>query len=337
MKVYADRLPAELSKGLAPAYLITGDEPLLVQEAADAVRAAARKAGHTERERYTAERGFDWSEFRAAGGSLSLFADKRIIEVRLPTGKPGKDGAAALVDYAADPPPDVVLLVVSARADMRSAWVKALDKAGVTVQVWPVDPPALPGWITNRMRALGLRPTPAAARLIAERVEGNLLAAHQEVEKLALLTGGGEVDEDTVLRAVADSARYDVFGLTDAALDGRRSRALRILDGLRAEGVEPPILVWALAREIRGMASLAWDRAAGRPMKLPSGRGKFVERRRRLAQNALGRHDAGSLQALLRRAARVDRVAKGSLRGNVWRELADLVFGLAGSRQDRAA
>jgi len=260
MKIFPDKLEDQLKNGLLPIYFFSGDEPLQLGEAADAVRRAAREQGFTEREVMHAEKGFDWNELLAAGNALSLFAEKRVIDLRLPSGKPGKDGGAALAEYAERPPEDTVLLISSGKVDKRSQsakWYKALDKVGATLQVWPVDAADMPRWLDQRLRSRGLQPARDAARLIAERVEGNLLAAAQEVDKLVLLNGAGPISAEQVEAAVADSARFDVFGLVDAALLGDASRVTRMLDGLRGEGVEPILVLWALTRELRSLADMA--------------------------------------------------------------------------------
>lgn len=335
MKVRPEQLNDALERGLAPVYLIIGDEPLLVGEAADAVRRAARADGYEDREVFTADRGFDWSTLQEAGDSLSLFATKRVLDVRLPTGKPGDAGGKALRAYAERPAEDTLLLVVAStrldRGTRNAKWVKMLEQAGVLVEVWNVAPPQLPKWLAGRMRSRGLEPTREAVLLIAERVEGNLLAASQEVEKLLLLCGPGKLDGDDVRRAVADSARYDVFGFVDAVLMGRTRRALRMLDGLRAEGMEPPLLIWALAREFRSLAGMAAECDRGRSVAQVTA--KVWQRRKPVVQAALERLDGAGVRELMRRTARLDRIAKGAESGGparVWREMVDLVLKAAG-------
>ncbi|HET9679192.1 MAG TPA: DNA polymerase III subunit delta, partial [Gammaproteobacteria bacterium] len=225
MKIYPEKLQSALQKGLAPVYLLAGDEILLREEAADAIRAAARSAGYTEREVHFAETGFDWNQLRQTSASLSLFAEKRLIEVRLPTGKPGTQGAKALQDYTANLPEDVILLVSSAKPERTPAWVKALESAGVHVPCWPLPPERLPAWIESRLRSRDLMPDAQAVQLIAQRVEGNLLAAAQEIDKLALLLPPKEpLGAQAVATAVTDSARFDVFKCVDAALIGQARR-----------------------------------------------------------------------------------------------------------------
>jgi DNA polymerase-3 subunit delta len=259
LKINVNQLSTHLQKSLAPCYLVTGDEHLLVGEALDAIRAAARKQGFTSRDLHVATTGFDWSQLRDSGANLSLFAEKRIIELRVPTGKPGRAGSQAIADFVDVTDSDLLFIVVAPKLDRNSQsakWVKALEGKGVSIPVWPIGLRELPGWIAERMRSTGLQPDRDAVKLIADRVEGNLLAAGQEIEKLRLLLGEGKVTADDVGDAVANSSRYDVFKLVDAALGGDAKRALRILSGLRAEGIEPVIVVWALTRELRTLALL---------------------------------------------------------------------------------
>lgn len=338
MKLTADRLDGHLAKGLAPIYVIAGEELLVVLEAADAIRAAARRAGFTDREVFNPERGFDWAEFAAAGASLSLFATKRIIELRLPTGKPGDAGGKALQAYAAAPPEDTILLVTCGKLDgttRKAKWLGALERAGVWLEAWPVDARRLPVWIQQRMGARGMRPTPDAVRLLAERCEGNLLAASQEVEKLLLLNGPGAVTVDAIHEAVVDSARFDLFGLVDTALEGDAGRALRMLEGLRGEGTEPVLIAWGLVREVRSLAAMAWAIWAGQPQSKVLA--SVWQKRRPLVAKALARADSRQWRRLLQQAARCELVVKGQLAGRPWDELLILTAGLAGRLPPRVA
>ncbi|MBI5041957.1 MAG: DNA polymerase III subunit delta, partial [Gammaproteobacteria bacterium] len=266
MQLKAEQLAAHLKKGLAPIYFIYGDELLLVQEAADAIRAAARAQDYSEREVFNVDKDFDWYKLTESSNNLSLFAERRILEVRMPTGKPGDAGGRALREYAERPVEDTLLLIVSGKLDAqqrKSKWVTDLEAAGVGIQIWPVDAQHLPQWIRGRMQSRGLQPTPEAVQLLAERVEGNLLACAQEIDKLKLLVGDGAVDVAAVTAAVADSARFDVFGLVDSALAGEPERSVRMLSGLRGEGVEPALVVAMLARELRSLAAMAWEIGRG--------------------------------------------------------------------------
>jgi DNA polymerase-3 subunit delta len=334
VKLPADRLEAQIARDLSPIYLISGDDPLLAGEAADRIRARARDAGHTDRTILTVDRSFDWVELAAAGASLSLFAEKQLIELRMPTGKPGVTGAKALKAYAENPPEDTVLLVISARLDnksLKNAWVRALDAAGVVVQVWPVDRSSLPGWIAARMKKLGLQPGPSVTDLIADRVEGNLLAADQEVQKLALLLDPGPVQVEDVLQAVADSARYDVFQLVDACESGDAGRAHRILSGLRGEGAAPVLILWALVREIRALATVAWQMSRGARAADAMSKAGIWPKRQAVARSALQRHRVSDLHRLLRQTAGAERIIKGAAPGDPWQTLTGLVGRMAAS------
>ncbi len=335
MRLRSDQLAAHLAKPLLPIYLVSGDEPLQLNEATDALRAAARAQGFTEREVLQVETGFDWGALAAAGSNLSLFAERKLIELRLPSGKPGDAGAKALTAYAAAPAPDNLLLISCGKLEKQqqnSKWFKALEAAGAVVQVWPVEPRALPGWIRQRLQARGMQPTPEAAQLLAERVEGNMLAAAQEVEKLVLLCGAGPLDGETVRAAVADSARYDVFELADAALGGDAARCARIVEGLRGEGEEPVLILWALVREVRALALIAAEQARGVPLDTLLQQQRVWDKRKPLYQAALKRHNLRRWRALLRRAARLDRICKGAEPGNPWDELLQFSLLMAGVR-----
>jgi DNA polymerase-3 subunit delta len=323
VKLGSDTLATHLARQLLPAYLVSGDEPLLLGEAADSIRRAARAAGYADRVVYFAERGFDWNALRTEGQSLSLFAERRILEVKLPSGKPG-DGASVLQELVEQPAPDRLLLVLSGQLDrtaLNSGWVKAFEQHGGWVPVWPVDIAKLPGWVSERMKRQGLVPEPAAAELLAQRVEGNLLAAQQEIDKLALLCGPGPVDLQTLESNVAKSARYDVYKLPDAALRGDADRALRILGGLQAEGEEPTLVLWVLASTLRSV----WNAARGFP--LPA-----WPRPPASLPDAVRRLKLPLIVQLVGEAAAIDRAIKGRGPGNPWDGLARLVARLSGLR-----
>lgn len=333
MKLRVDQLEHQLQGTLAPVYLISGDEPLQLMEAADRIRGRARDQGYGEREVLDVDRTFDWGRLLEAAASLSLFAERRLIDLRMPA-KPGDAGAKALVAYAERPPEDAVLLITCPRVDRATTarkWFQALEQAGVIVQVWPVEPRALPDWIQRRMRTCGLRPTPEAAALLADRVEGNLLAAAQEIEKLLLVQGPGRVDEAAVTASVADSARFNVFGLVDNALGGQAARTARMLWGLRAEGVAPALISWALGREVRGLAAMAWQVASGEGAERVLARHRVWERRKPLIRSALKRIPLPRWHALVRSCGHTERVVKGAERGNPWDELLQLGLQLAGA------
>ncbi len=330
MNVRAEQLKAQLAKGLAPVYLVSGDEPLQQGEACDTIRQRTREQGFSERQVMHVEAGFDWNALLAEANALSLFAEQKLIELRIPSGKPGTEGSKALLAYLERPPEDTVLLIISGKLDknaQKAKWFKAVDKAGVSVQVWPVDAQQMPGWIEQRLRARGLQPEAGAAALLAERVEGNLLAAAQEVEKLVLSCAGGALSAERVEEAVANSARFDVFGLVDTALLGDVPHLMRMFEGLRAEGAEPLGLLWILAREIRSLADMAAQMQAGTPLDRVMAR--VWGKRKTAVRAGLQRHNALRWQQMLRRAGRIDRLAKGAS-GNAWDELLQLCLLMAG-------
>ena len=322
MQLSIAQLPAHLQKGLRPLYVLHGDEALLVQEAGDAIRAAARTAGYTERSVHVAQGAhFDWSGVLAAGGSLSLFADKQIVEVRIPSGKPGKDGSAALQQIAEqaagnDSTLTLVLLPRLDKATRSGAWFGALDAAGVALQIDPVERAALPQWIAQRLAAQGQRvPAGEAGQrtlaFFADRVEGNLLAAHQEIVKLGLLHPAGELTPEQIEAAVLDVARYDVFKLSEAVLGGQRARVQRMLDGLQAEGVAEVLVHYTLAEDIRALVRVKDALTAGRPLPMALREQRIWGLRERLFERVLPRLGDTTLANLLQAAHEVDGVVKG--------------------------
>jgi DNA polymerase-3 subunit delta len=316
LKLTSDSLTPQLAERLLPVYLVSGDEPLLAAEAADAIRAQARAAGFTERDVHFIERAADWEEVRGATATLSLFGARRLVEIRLASGKVGVAGNAALVKLLARPDPDTVFLVIAPRLDrdaQSAEWVRAIEVGGAWVQVWPVDSTRLVGWLKSRARKLGLEMNAEALELLAARTEGNLLAAHQELSKLTLLSGTAGVTADAVLASVADSARFDVFQLGEAVLTGETVRALRMLAGLRAEGTEPTLALWALTKAVRDV----WNAQAGGGTRAPA----WQRQAAALAQ-AQRRAPRLSFATLARRAVRADRMIKGRLSGDAWDEMA---------------
>jgi DNA polymerase-3 subunit delta len=332
LKIRANQLSSHLKKSLAPCYFVTGDEPLLVAEALDEIRDAARDRGFGSRELHVATTGFDWGELTASTGNMSLFAEQRIVELRLPTGKPGRAGGQAIVDLVEQSDPDLLIIVTAPKLDRSGAnskWAKTLDQKGVTVQVWPVTMRELPGWIANRMRQTGLQPDRDAVTMIADRVEGNLLAAGQEIEKLRLLLGEGKVTAEDVSRAVANSSRFDVYKLTDAALAGDARRAVRILGGLKAEGVEPVIVMWALTRELRTLATLDDAVRQGTELGGAMQAARVWNTRQGLVRSCISRHPHGTFHRMLKASGRADAAAKGQRYGDPWQMAADIVVGMA--------
>ncbi|MCK7598250.1 DNA polymerase III subunit delta [Microbulbifer sp. CAU 1566] len=325
------QLPQSLRQGLAPIYVVTGDEPLLVQECCDSIRDTARHHGFIERDLLHGEANFDWGLLLSAAGSLSLFADKKIIELRLPGGKPGDKGSKALQEFADMANEETLLLLVLPkldRAQLNSKWVKALDAKGVLIQIWPVDAAEMPRWIHQRLRAAGLDAEPEAIQILAERVEGNLLAASQEIEKLKLLAQDNVISADTMNNAVASSARYDVFGLIDKALAADAAGAVKTLQGLRAEGVEAPVVLWAIAREIRTLLETQQKLDEGQPLN----RLVRIQKRQPLIQAACQRLHPRQLENFLLRARAVDNAIKGGKEMDPWAGLLELTLNLSGKR-----
>lgn len=333
MRVRSDQLAAALARGLSGIYLISGDEPLLVGEAADSVRASARAAGYADRRVFFIDRTFAWDELRLATHSLSLFAEQRLFELRMPSGKPDK-GAVLLAELAARPAPELLFLVITDRLDKKSSdapWVQAIEKHGTWVSVAAVDTAALPAWLRSRAKALRIEIDADASQLIIDRVEGNLLAAQQELEKLSLLSNGRSIDTDLVLRSVGDNARYDVFQLAEAAAAGDAARALRVLFGLKSEGVEPTLILWALVRELRGM----WQ-ARERERLRSSARGSGWNLAATPSGRALSRLKKLPLTPLLIQASYTDRIIKGIAAGDAWDALTGLTGAFAGALQASA-
>ncbi len=333
MQLRAEELERHLSRSLAPLYLIHGDEPLQSLEAADAVRAAARARGFAEREVLSVERGFDWSLLGASGASLSLFSSKKLIELRIPGGKPGTEGAAAIVKYCAAPVPDVLTIVTLPKLDRRAqdaAWFKALTRAGVLINTFPVDRAQLPPWIAARLARQKQKAARETLQFLADSVEGNLLAAHQEIQKLGLLFPPGELEFDAVCGAVLNVARYDAFKLNEAMLAGDQARLARMLEGLKSEGEAPPKILWVLAEEIRAVAKVQAGLAQGEDLQRLYGNNRvWGEARQRAVADAARRLKSAALAQALRHAARIDRTIKGLARGDVWDELLQLCLRFA--------
>jgi DNA polymerase-3 subunit delta len=333
MQLSPEQLPRQLERGLAPCYLLSGDEALLINESADQVRAAALKAGYSEHTRWTVEAGFDWNVLNTSTQSLSLFAERRLIELRLPTGKPGDAGSEFISSFAENPPADTVLLVLTGKLDKsqrESAWVRMLEQSGTHVQARALEARQLPAWITQRLQSRGLKPEAGVVDILAWHLEGNLLAAAQEVDKLAMRVGSGSVTRADVEQCLADNSRFTIYQWVDAALAGNAAGASRMLTSLRADGTEPILLLWALARELHSLAPMAAKRARGQNEAAVLA--SVWQSRRALVGAALKRHSAAAWMGFVRRAARCDRILKGRARGDVWLELERLILSIAGAK-----
>ena len=343
MQVRLDALPAQLAKRLAPLYVVHGDEHLLAIEAADRIRAAARGAGYDERDVLEVDRHFRWSRLAESGQSLSLFGDRKLIELRIPGGKPGKDGSVALQSFAASLDSsvvdgDTITLVTLPRLERESknsAWFGALDAAGVTVEAPLVDRAKLPAWIAERLAAQSQSADAEALTFLVDRVEGNLLAAHQEVQKLALLHPTGRLSFDDVRDAVLDVARYDVFKLGEAMLAGDAPRVTRMVDGLRGEGESPVLVHWAMTEEVRALFRAKLGTAAGQPLPTLMRQLRVWGARERVFEAALRRLPLAVLRDALAWAADIERIVKGVRNlgaplGDAWTELSRLGVAIAG-------
>lgn len=334
MRLRPHELGQKLKQVLLPAYILTGDEPLQLGEAADLIRSEAKAKGFADRTIIEADQRFDWNELGQEANSLSLFAQQRVIDLRLPSGKPGAAGSKALVEYAERPPADTILLLTLPKLDgsqSNSKWFKALDKLGAIIQIWPIEGQRLPPWIEQRMRSCGLIPEPGVVPMLSERIEGNLLAASQEIEKLLLLHGPGVITLDQLTAAVSDSARYDVFNLVDSALLGKAAYCARILNGLRGEGTPAPVVLWALTREIRMLAELAYETGKGQaPQQAIAARREIWEKRRQLVSSGLQRLTLNGLRGLLVLCGRADRAIKGREKSDPWQLMQEITTRLAG-------
>jgi len=339
MELTPERLAAQLGDGpLQPAYLVAGAETLRVLEAADALRAHARRQGIAEREVFEADaRGFDWNELSASLNAPSLFSSQRLIEVRLPSGKPGKAGEKALLEAFESPPRDVVLLITCSDWSRQHGgkWSEAIGRIGKVAVAWPIRVDELPRWIEQRLRSRGLSADRDAVQTLAERVEGNLLAAAQEIDKLALLGHEGTLDSARMESLVADAARYDVFRLVDTAMNGQGAQTARMLAGLRAEGAAVPALLGMVAMELQRAASLAQVQARGGNLGAEFKAQRIWDSKQAAYRRALSRHDAARWERFVAVVGRIDRTAKGRGEGDAWQQLERLLLAVADTRATR--
>lgn len=336
MQLRFDALEGHLAKSLAPLYVISSDEHLLALEAADKIRKAARANGYSERDVLTVERTFKWGELLAANNAMSLFGDKKLIELRIPTGKPGKDGGAALQAYAKDLNPDNLTLITLPKLDWqtaKAAWVGSLQQAAVYIEIPTIERAQLPGWIGTRLAAQGQSADRQGLDFIADRVEGNLLAAHQEIQKLGLLHEPGKLTYEQIHDAVLNVARYDVFKLSEAMLSGDAARLVRMLEGLKGEGEALPLVLWAVAEEIRTLLKLKSGMAQGRPLGMLLKEYRIWGPRERMMEPALRRISLPTLEAAMREAAQVDKMVKGlrarAFAGDAWDAMLQLALKVA--------
>jgi DNA polymerase-3 subunit delta len=332
MQLKGEQLAGHLERELKPVYVVYGDEPLLVIEAADAIRAAARRRGFDEREVLTALTGFNWSELHHAAGNMSLFGGRKLIDLRIPTGKPGREGGAAIQEYCARPSPDALLLVTLPGLDWKeekAARLAALATAGAAVKLIPPNLADLPAWIAGRLRRQEQSADAEGLRFIAERVEGNLIAAHQEIQKLGLLHPTGPLSLAQIQDAVLNVARYDIDGLREALLAGDVARLTRTIDGLQQEGEAPPLVLWAMTEEVRALAQIKTGLRDGQPLDGLLRDAKVWGPRQALIKRAVQRIDTNRANAALAHAAQIDRLIKGLGKGDIWNEFLRLGLSIA--------
>ncbi|MDD2884227.1 MAG: DNA polymerase III subunit delta [Dechloromonas sp.] len=335
MLLKGEQLAAHLERELRPLYVLYGDEPLLVLEAGDAIRQRARQTGYSEREVLTVLPHFDWGQLLAAGGNLSLFGDKKLIDLRIPNGKPGRDGSAALQQWCQHISPDNLLLITLPALDWReekAAWFTTLSQAGIVVKLNAPPLNELPGWLIGRLRRQQQSAELESLQFVAERVEGNLLAAHQEIQKLGLLYPPGQLSLAQVRDAVLNVARYDIDGLREALLAGDINRLTRTLDGLMQEGEAPPLVLWAMSEEIRALAGIRAGLDGGRPIDSLLRDAKVWGPRVTPVKKALQRLSTAQLETALRHAGQIDRLIKGIGQGKVWDEFLRLGLSLSSKR-----
>ena len=335
MQLRTEQLPDEIErKGLSPVYLISGDEPLQLNEATDLIRLKAREQGVEERIVLDVATGFDWNRLIEESASMSLFASTRLIELRMGSSKPGRDGGKVLTKYAEQLASNNILLITSDRLDKRtqqSKWYKSLNKVGVTIQIWPIDVTRLPAWIRQRVQKYNKHITDDAAQLIADRVEGNLLAASQEIDKLCLLIDNNEITADDVISAVTDSARYDVFELIECAYANETKRLMRMLNGLKSEGMEPMAIYGALMWDYRRLCSMAYHFNNGLTLdKLFAEYRIWDNKHKQAIKSILNRHNVKKLHALLRQANSLDRKIKSAEKHTVWDAMLTLLLAFSG-------
>ena len=335
MNVRPDQLTSVIQQQLYPVYMVSGDEPLQHMEALDNIRGYLRDNDFTEREVLDVDSNFDWNRLNEEASNLSLFATRRIIELRLPSARPGKQGAAALKDYLSRVPEDTVLLLNTGKVDgnaKKSTWFRAIDQAGIIVQCWPVQTERLSAWLKQRFHNKDMQPDADALAYVSQHVEGNLLAAVQEIDKLYLLLGPGKVSYNDVAQAITAQSRYSVFELMDVVLAGDRARTVKIINGLRAEDVAIQVILWAVVKDLR-LLVLAAGETNSVDMRLK--RSGVWQNRIRLFKQCLSRHSERALQALLKRCSLIDAAGKGVADADPWQELETLCFRLAGSSKRR--
>ncbi len=332
MRIRQEQLSGQLQNSLAPIYLVSGDETLLVQESCDQIKQAAKQQGFNERELLSVESNFNWDYLVECSHSLSLFGDKKLIELRILKGTPDESGKKALALYAQAPAEDNVLLIVTPKLSattLKTKWFKQVEAKSIFLPIWPMDGKQLPQWIRRRMQHHQLQPTPQAVQILTERVEGNLLAAAQEIDKLLLLYGAGPIDDNKVLEAVNDNARFDIYQLVDTALSGNIAKTQKIISELQHEGIEPGAALWACTKEIRSLAEMSFQLKKGKNIQQVLQTFRVWDKRKPVIQSALRRKSLADFQGLLQQARHVDLCIKGMEKASPWQALSRLLLDLS--------
>lgn len=332
MNVRPDQLSSVLAKRLYPVYLVSGNEPLQAMETTDLIRSSCREQGYAEREIFEVDAAFEWQDFSDEAASMSLFSSQRILDVRIPSGKFGKQGSEAIKQYLDNPAEDTVVLITTGKLEKsakNSAWYKAIDKLGMVIQCWPVDSEHLPAWVRQRFQSRSMKPDNKVVDYVCQNVEGNLLAAAQEIDKIYLFVGPGDISFENVSEAITENSRFSAFELVDAALKGDAPRTIKILNSLNAEGIEPLAIIWVLTKEIRLLCLAAADPSSAEFTLKRSG---VWGNRMPLFKAALSRHNEKTLRSLLQRCMKIEGISKGFEAGDARDELRMLSFLLATGR-----
>jgi DNA polymerase-3 subunit delta len=335
MKLTPEQLKGHLQQTHAPVYLVSGDEPLLSAECCDQLRSAFRQKGFTEREVLHVEGQFKWEYLLECANALSLFAEQKLIEIRLGSHKINKAASDIIQEYVAHAPPENILLIIADKLDAaakKSAWHKAIEKKGVFIEIWPVEINQLAGWIRHRAASKNMQLDDAATQLLCDRVEGNLLAAKQELDKLHLLYPSGILTAEQIVEAVSDNSRYDVYGLMDAIALGQSERCIKILNVLRQEGTEPPIVLWALTREIRTLYAIRQGLDRGLLYETICQKERIWGKRKQTLRRCADRLNISTLEELLNISQQLDKIIKGMATGSPWLMLSDIAITLSGKR-----
>lgn len=335
MKIWASNLNSKLKQALSSLYLVTGDEPLQIAESSDSIRQLARKQGFTERDILHVESGFDWQQLVSTIRNMSIFSDKKLVELRMQSGKPGVEGSKVIAQLAEKIPKDVILIIITGKLEASSfntKWAKAVDQYGIIVQATKIDAEKLPQWIAHRLQAKGIIADKSVVKLMAERVEGNMLAAAQEIEKLLLLYGAGKISFSQAETSIVNSSRFDVYLLTDAAMSGYPKRVINILNNIRHEGIDPVLILWALTREIRQLMQMKLALNRGEHISVVSQKFRVWDKRKPLVNKCLGQHHANDFKQMLQKCFEIDCINKGAASGDAWNLLLGLCMQLTGIR-----